>query len=187
MGTDPIMSLDELVTALSQPLESRSVHGVLHDQDDDGNWFTQRIYLRGDMYRVEDERAGGIITIRGEKHFWVRADNDNLDYAFGPEGPHHDFAGGTLARRRTPEYWREWLGTDPQIVRSTMDATELLGRIAVRFTMPEVKGERPVLTMDASTGIVLRSEREDLGVLTEWQSFSTEPLERHLFGAPVRH
>ncbi len=187
MGTDHIMSLDELVTALSQPLRSRSVHGVLHDQDHDGNWFTQRVYLCGDMYRVEDERAGGIITIRGAKHFWIRADNDSLDYAFGPDGPHHDFAGGTLARRMTPQYWREWIAADPQIVRSTMNATELLGRLAVRFTMPELKGGRPVLTMDASTGIVLRSERDDLGVLTEWQSFSTEPLERHLFEAPVRH
>ena len=146
--------------------------------------------------RPSDDRYGRSIRVKVNvadvlrrelaRPSWKR-ESVAIGAATDPYQPAEGRSGGTLARRRTPEYWREWIGTDPQIVRSTMDATELLGRIAVRFTMPEVKGGRPVLTMDASTGIVLRSEREDLGVLTEWRSFSTEPLERHLFEAPVRH
>jgi hypothetical protein len=182
----PITSVSELAALLSQPLGSRSVSGVLRTWPDEGAWYDETVYLRGETYRIEhhDARFAHAIVVRGVDHFWLRSDTESLDYGFGPEGPHHDFQGGPLARHYPASYWEEWISGDPRLVMTSMSSTTCLGREAVRFTMPEVKGGNPMLTADLDTGFVLRSERDDVGVFEEWLTFSTEPLDDALFEDP---
>lgn len=94
---------------------------------------------------------------------------------------HDDFELSRLTRLDPERYWREWLSLDPSLVEGTLEGTVQDGRRAWRFTAPEVKGARSVLTVDCQTGLVLLAQHPDAGVVEEWVAVSTAAVDRHLF------
>ncbi|WP_183095375.1 hypothetical protein [Nocardioides stalactiti] len=79
-----------------------------------------------------------------------------------------------LTRPDPDAYWRSWLLTDATIVESTVEPTEHDGRAAWRFVAPEVEGAQCLLTVDAASGVLVRAEHPEIGVVKEWQDVSDE-------------
>lgn len=71
--------------------------------------------------------------------------------------------------------WAQWLGSDPQMVMSSLHQVQHEGRAAWRFTAPAVKGGSLVLTVDAELGLAVRAERADVGYLQEWSHLRVDP------------
>ena len=92
-----------------------------------------------------------------------------------PRNPEFDdFQLSALTRPDPDAYWRSWLLRDPVVVQSTLERVEHDGGTAWRFVAPEAKGARCVLTVDETTGLVLRAEHPELGVFKEWREVSED-------------
>jgi hypothetical protein len=184
MTNGPVSTLDDLIELLSQPVAWRCISGELRHRHDDGSWTHQRIFMTDNMYRVEED-ARGLVVIRGAHHYWLRSDRDCYDFPLVHEGRWEDFAASMLARRLGLAYWEAWLVQDPRLVMSSLAGVDHLGRRALRFSLPETAGGRVSVTMDLETGFILQAVRDDIGVVDEWASFSTRPLDPALFEGPI--
>lgn len=161
-------SLQELVALLASGNEpARGFSGIRTDVED-GVAHRRRMWRLRDMARVEDppgtlERVVGrtwAVLLPGNGSAPIRTARDPEE----PGSPLHILDMMLDAE----DFWRRWLGDDPDLVARTLRRVRHEGRAAWQFTAPVMKGGHPVITVDAELGIVLHAARDDLDAWFGW-------------------
>jgi hypothetical protein len=124
-----------------------------------------RVWRLRDLARIEDP-PGRLSLLAGTAFYWRSwpIDDGVTRIPRNPETP-FDFDLSYLTMLDPEKHWTKRLGSDPEVVMSTLHRVEHQGRPAWRFTAPQVKGGSPILTVDAELGLRVRTERADVGYL----------------------
>lgn len=167
------LGLDDLIALLVRGSADASFVGVYEENDFAGNRRRWRVWRRARLARIENP-PGSIALIAGHRTYWKRSPASQAVMAY-PRSPHNDDFELSLLTVADPyEYWRSWLMTDVGTVLDSLHQVVYEGRSTWRFQGPEVKGGKPVLTVDADLGLVLRADRSDVGVFQAWTQVRTE-------------
>ena len=173
-------SLGALVGLLASSNSPDSLSGTFRWLDGSGRQREWRVWRQGRLARIE-EPAGTVALVAGERTYWMFWPPSGGVVALPRSGEHDDFELSRLTMLNPERYWREWLSLDPSLVEATFEETVHDGRHAWRFTAPEVKGARSVLTVDCQTGLVLLAQHPDAGAVEEWSAVSTAAVDPNLF------
>ena len=173
-------SLGELVELLASSNAPASLSGTFRWLDGSGRQREWRVWRQERLARIE-EPAGTVALVAGERTYWMFWPPSGGVVALPRSGEHDDFELSRLTMLNPEWYWREWLSRDPSLIEATLEETVHDGRHAWRFTAPEVKGTRSVLTVDCQTGLVLRARHPDAGAVEEWVAVSTAAVDPNLF------
>lgn len=172
-----IDNVESLIDLLCMPLGDQCVTGEAWEFAHPGLRHSARVSIADGLWRVERD---DFVDIGGSETYWhVKAGQltrcwPRVDSAQNQPSP-------LIARRSPREYWEEWLFRDPKLVQATLTATSHLGRPALSFRTPTVKGGNPCIIADLATGIELLKCRDDVGVYAAWDSFSVSQLNMETF------
>ena len=146
--------------------------GLLREVDEDGE---RRTRVSRDGYRTHRETEDGqVLHILGRDAEWhwdaeadvmrVRRHENDLAVTYG-RSP----IGGLQVGGHRPS-WSRWEGADFTRPSSSVEPTEFAGRPCwtVELAPPQHKPFPLRLTVDAATGLVLRTENAGFGMVTEW-------------------
>ena len=149
--------------------EPDSAAGVVrHSSPEDEDW-TQRVWRRGDLVRRES-LEGRVLVVEGVDVQWLRFGNHEHFTAIPRQGSM--FAspiGGLEPGGERPSFSR-WDGTDFTRPTGPVTSTTFLGRDCwlVELAPPRHKPYPIQVTVDAATGLVLRSANREFGSVTEF-------------------
>ena len=154
--------------------EPDSVSGVIRTFDDEEGGESWQRVTRSGFFTREETLDGQVELIIGPDAKWyrdvddrtmrVRRHDDDVDRLFG-----HAPIGGLSVGGHRPS-WERWEGNDFTRPASPVEATTLLGRdcYTVELAPPSHKPYPLRITVDASTGLVLRKENVGFRSVTEW-------------------
>jgi hypothetical protein len=153
---------------------------------DEGSLRQSRVWHLGDLARIE-EPPGRLSVVAGEQSFWytVPGEPDLTELPRTPESRYRFVE--SIMQRDPLAYWSDWLGADPDLVMESLTAVTYHRRPGWRFTAPAVKGGTPEITVDADLGVVVHSQRPDVGLIREWIQLRPDPSLTPAFFRPQRH
>ena len=169
-------SLEELVLLLASANDPAvGFTGVFSEVESGHLKRRWRVWRLRELARIEDP-PGQLSLLAGTTYYWRSWPIDDGVRRI-PRDPEvrFDYDLSALAMPDPEEHWTKWLGSDPEVVMSTLRRVEHQGRLAWSFTAPRVKGGSPVLTVDAELGLLVRAERVDVGFVREWGGLTVDP------------
>jgi hypothetical protein len=164
-----VPNLEELLDLLSRDTLALTLTGTTREQRSSGTWFETRVVMQEGLLRTE-EPPGVIDVIVGRDNVWIGRLSAGEELEVRPRGQFPSHLGLPMLLNHSPahpSYWREWLTKDPAVVMESLRPSQAHGRTAWQFVCPQVKGEQAVITVDVATGLLLRMEGAESGVVAQ--------------------
>ncbi|MCW2496305.1 hypothetical protein [Jatrophihabitans sp.] len=146
-----------------------------HVEDDGGTTFTYKVQRRGDLARCTS-LDGSVHFIAGRETVWRRREDGTQWMAERPRS-RGAYAPDDYEFGVTRDDAERWEGDDFTTPTGPARDTTFLGRAAweIELAPPPHKPEPMQITVDRSTGLILRQANAAFGTFHEWIGLDSDP------------